>query len=70
MLIFEKWFGFPLEIVKGLKILEKLFGAEDLSSWYERNLIMIMAPGAFIALGFLIALFNVLKPPEPEENNS
>jgi len=54
VLLFEKWFGFPL----------------DISVWYERNLIMIMAPGAFVALGFLIALFNVLKPPEPEENNS
>ncbi len=52
VLLFEKWFGFPLNI----------------SVWYERNLLMIMAPGAFVALGFLIALFNVLKPPEPEDN--
>ena len=52
VLLFQKWFGFPLNI----------------SVWYERNLLMIMAPGAFIALGFLIALFNVVKPPEPEGN--
>ena len=51
VLLFEKWFDLPL----------------DISVWYERNLIMIMAPGAFVALGFLIALFNVLKPPEPED---
>ena len=52
VLLFEKWFGFQVSI----------------SSWYESNLLMIMAPGAFIALGFLIALFNVFKPPEPEDN--
>jgi Na+-transporting NADH:ubiquinone oxidoreductase subunit D len=52
VLLFEKWFDLPL----------------DISVWYERNLIMIMAPGAFVALGFLIALFNVLKPPEPEDS--
>ena len=52
VLLFEKWFGFQVSI----------------SSWCESNLLMIMAPGAFIALGFLIALFNVFKPPEPEDN--
>jgi Na+-transporting NADH:ubiquinone oxidoreductase subunit D len=29
-------------------------------AWYEPNHLMILAPGAFLALGFLIALFNWL----------
>ena len=37
----------------------KLLGVELLSSqWYTPNQLMILAPGAFVALGFLIALFN------------
>ena len=39
-----------------------------LSEWYEPNQLMILAPGAFFALGFLIALFNWIKGPEPEED--
>ncbi len=35
--------------------------------WYPPNLLMVLAPGAFFALGFLIALFNYIKGPEPEE---
>ncbi|MHC5054255.1 MAG: NADH:ubiquinone reductase (Na(+)-transporting) subunit D [Planctomycetota bacterium] len=35
--------------------------------WYPDNLLMVLAPGAFFALGFLIALFNHVKGPEPEE---
>ena len=46
--------------VMGLEILN--------SSWYTPNQLMILAPGAFIALGFVIAVFNVLKGPDPEEN--
>ena len=38
-----------------------------LPDWYVPNQLMILAPGAFIALGFLIALFNVAKGPQPEE---
>lgn len=34
---------------------------------YERNQLMILAPGAFVALGFLIAAFNAIHPPEDEE---
>lgn len=37
-------------------------------SWYTPNLIMVSAPGAFFALGIVIAIFNKLKGPEPEEN--
>ena len=53
VLLFEKLVGYPL----------------NLSEWYTPNQLMILAPGAFIALGFLIALFNALKGPEPEEKN-
>ena len=45
----------------------KVFGYEVLSGqWYTPNQLMILAPGAFVALGFLIALFNAIKGPDPE----
>ena len=37
-------------------------------SWYTPNQIMILAPGAFFALGIIIAIFNYIKGPAPEEN--
>lgn len=37
-------------------------------AWYTPNQLMILAPGAFFALGIIIAVFNVIKGPEPEEN--
>ncbi len=47
----------------------EVMGYEVLSSsWYTPNQLMVLAPGAFIALGFVIAVFNVLKGPDPEEN--
>ncbi len=47
----------------------RIMGYEILSpDWYPPNLLMVLAPGAFFALGFLIALFNYIKGPEPEEN--
>jgi Na+-transporting NADH:ubiquinone oxidoreductase subunit D len=51
ILLFEKWFGTPV----------------DFSGWYTSNQVMILAPGAFFALGFLVAIFNWLKPPQAEE---
>ena len=46
----------------------EVMGFEVLSSsWYTPNQLMVLAPGAFIALGFVIAVFNVLKGPDPEE---
>ncbi|MHC4504798.1 MAG: NADH:ubiquinone reductase (Na(+)-transporting) subunit D [Planctomycetota bacterium] len=43
-----------------------ILGHEVLSAdWYPPNLVMVLAPGAFFALGFLIAVFNYLKGPEP-----
>ena len=47
----------------------EVMGHEILSSsWYTPNRIMILAPGAFFALGIVIAIFNALKGPDPEEN--
>ena len=37
--------------------------------WYTPCLLMIGAPGAFIALGFLIAIFNAINGPDPEEES-
>jgi len=37
--------------------------------WYTPNQLMILAPGAFIALGFLIAVFNAIKGPEEESTS-
>ena len=46
----------------------EVMGFELLSSqWYTPNQLMILAPGAFFALGIVIALFNWLKGPDPEE---
>jgi len=38
------------------------------SEWYTPNQLMILAPGAFFALGIVIAIFNAIKGPTPEEN--
>ena len=46
----------------------KIMGHTLLSSqWYTPNQLMILAPGAFVALGFLIAIFNVFNAPAAEE---
>lgn len=37
------------------------------TDWYTPCQLMILAPGAFIALGLLIAVYNGFKGPEPEE---
>jgi Na+-transporting NADH:ubiquinone oxidoreductase subunit D len=36
-------------------------------NWYTPNQLMILAPGAFFVLGIVIAMFNAIKGPEPEE---
>lgn len=42
----------------------KLMGVELLSSeWYTPNQLMVLAPGAFVMLGFLIAAFNAISGP-------
>jgi Na+-transporting NADH:ubiquinone oxidoreductase subunit D len=37
------------------------------AEWYTPNQVMILAPGAFIALGFVIALSNALRAPDSGE---
>ncbi len=37
------------------------------STWYTANQLMILAPGAFFALGIVIAIFNAIKGPQDEE---
>ncbi|MFC1677518.1 NADH:ubiquinone reductase (Na(+)-transporting) subunit D [Planctomycetota bacterium] len=47
----------------------KVMGFDLLSeSWYTPNQLMILAPGAFFALGIIIAVFNFMKGPETEES--
>jgi Na+-transporting NADH:ubiquinone oxidoreductase subunit D len=36
-------------------------------AWYERNILFIMAPGAFFVAGFLIWVLNFINPPKPAE---
>ena len=46
----------------------ELFGKTVLAeAWYEPNQLMILAPGAFFALGIVIGIFNAIKGPDPEE---
>ncbi len=46
----------------------ELLGVELLSpQWYTPNQLMILAPGAFVALGFLIALFNAVGGAKQED---
>ncbi|MBN2138237.1 MAG: NADH:ubiquinone reductase (Na(+)-transporting) subunit D [Sedimentisphaerales bacterium] len=46
----------------------EILGHEVLKeAWYTPNQLMILAPGAFFALGMVIAAFNAVKGPEAEE---
>lgn len=36
-------------------------------AWYTPNQLMVLAPGAFFTLGIVIAIFNLIKGPKPEE---
>ncbi|MGM0445228.1 MAG: Rnf-Nqr domain containing protein, partial [Bacillota bacterium] len=38
-----------------------IFGVELLGSWYEPMVIMVLPAGAFITLGILVGLMNVIK---------
>jgi Na+-transporting NADH:ubiquinone oxidoreductase subunit D len=57
--------GFFRELLGAGEILGRAIPA--FSEWYTPNHIMILAPGAFFALGIVIAVFNWIKGPEPEE---
>jgi Na+-transporting NADH:ubiquinone oxidoreductase subunit D len=56
--------GFSRELLGSGQVL----GFTVLGDWYTPNQLMILAPGAFFALGIVIAAFNAIKGPEPEEN--
>ena len=55
--------GFFRELLGSGQVMGHTVLAAD---WYTPNQLMILAPGAFIALGFLIALYNAIKGPEEE----
>ena len=40
----------------------------SVGNWYTPNLLMIMAPGAFFVFGVLIAVFNLFKGDDAEED--
>jgi Na+-transporting NADH:ubiquinone oxidoreductase subunit D len=56
--------GFFRELLGSGQVMGHTVLAAD---WYTPNQLMILAPGAFIALGFLIALYNAIKGPEEQE---
>ena len=67
-------YGVPLAIIGFLR---ELFGAGqvalfgwtlELGSWYTPNQLMVLAPGAFFVFGVLIAIFNVFKGNDAEED--
>ena len=37
-------------------------------AWYPRNVLFLLAPGAFISAGFLIWVFNAINPRDGEED--
>ncbi len=37
--------------------------------WYKNNQLMVLAPGAFIILGFLIAIANAVQPAKDDEED-
>jgi len=56
--------GFSRELIGSGQVFGRTVLAPD---WYTGNQVMILAPGAFLALGFLIALANFIKPPQTEQ---
>ena len=69
--------GIGYAIVLGLIALAReLLGAGTIlgvpvlsETWYDKNLIFVLAPGAFFAAGFLIWIINAVNPPAPAEEN-
>ena len=39
-------------------------------AWYTPNQLVILAPGAFIGLGFLIAIYNAIQRANKEEGGT
>ena len=69
--------GVGYAIVLGLiAVFRELIGAGTIlgypilaEAWYEKNLLFVLAPGAFFTAGFLIWALNAINPPEPRETS-
>ena len=64
--------GYAL-ILAAIGFFRELFGTGKIlghtllaAEWYTPNQLMILAPGAFLMLGFVIAFMNIFKKPEEE----
>lgn len=62
-------------VLAAIGFFRELFGTGEVmgftllsDSWYTPNMIISSAPGAFIVLGIIIAIFNKIKGPDAEEN--
>lgn len=55
------WVLVVLSAVRELFGMGSIFGIELLGSWYQPMVIMILPAGAFISLGILVGLMNVIK---------
>lgn len=65
--IFREWLGDAMGILPQWLGSEHKFGLPVLDrGWYEPNQLMILAPGAFFALGMLVALLNSFRKPTEE----
>ena len=61
--------GLTRELLGAGTVLGYTVLATGKDGWYVKNLLMVGAPGAFLALGFLIAIANAIKPPADEESS-
>ncbi|MDZ7672014.1 MAG: electron transport complex subunit E [Halanaerobiales bacterium] len=55
------WVLVLLSAVREFFGMGSIFGVELLGSWYEPMVIMILPAGAFITLGIIVGLMNVIK---------
>ena len=69
---FANGFGYAV-VLAIIGFFRELFGTGKVlgyevfqGEWYTPNQLMILAPGAFFALGIVIAIFNAIKGPEEE----
>lgn len=58
------WVLVLLSIVRELLGMGSVFGIQLLGSWYQPMIIMILPAGAFISLGILIGIMNVISSRE------
>lgn len=55
------WVLVLLSAVRELFGMGSIFGIEILGSWYEPMVIMILPAGAFLSLGILVGIMNMIK---------